>query len=235
MYPRKLNQGVLLKMKHLEIKDLLNTLVELEKYLPEPINLFNMYIEEVIDLGNKGRALENTDDERNYSYDIQLLINKVALVKPLLDGSDEVIYLKVSDMWLEAQNSLEKILSALGIENITAESDYVNGSWILQKKYPGLTELIAEELVELAMKISSLKDTDDDRNFAIDITMLLKNFSEIESLIKGEKEEVMLNMNMWEDAQNSFLKVLELTGIEDVGELSNCDHHEWVFRKKSFS
>ncbi|QJX80357.1 hypothetical protein [Priestia megaterium] len=222
-------------MKHLEIKDLLNTVVELERHLPKPINLFNLYIEEVIDLGNKGRALENTDDERNYSYDIQLLINKVALVKPLLDGSDEVIYLKVSDMWPEAQNSLKKILSALGIENITAESDYDNGSWVLQKKYPDLTELIAEELVELAMKISSLKDTDDDRNFAIDITMLLKNFSEIESLIKGEKEEVMLDMNMWEDAQNSFLKVLELTGIEDVGELSNYDHHEWVFRKKSFS
>ncbi|MED4285215.1 hypothetical protein P4679_25170 [Priestia megaterium] len=225
-------------MKQLEIKDILSTVVEMERHLPKRINLFNLYIEEVIDLANKGKVLEGTDDERNYSYDIKLLINKVALVKPLLDGSKGVVTLEVSDMWLEAQNSLEKILSALGIEDIAEESDYDNGSWKLQKKkadvYPDLTELIAEEIVTLGMKIASLKDTDDDRNFNYDMTMLLKKFSQIEALVKGEREEVMLNMDMWDDAQKSFLKVLALIDIVDDEELSNYDYHEWVFRKKLF-
>jgi len=226
-------------MNQLEINSILSTVVEMERYLPKDINLFDLYIKEVIELANKGKALENTEDERNYTTDIKLLINKVALVKPLLDDSEEVIAIEVSDMWLEAHNSLDNILSVLGVENITEGRDYVNGKWVLQKKkanvYPDLTELIAEELVTLAMKISSLKDTHDDRNFAYDITMLLKNFSEIESLIKGKREEVMLDMDMWDDAQKSFLKVLKIMDIKDDEKRSNYDYHEWVFRKKSFS
>lgn len=226
-------------MPQLDIKHILSTVAEMERHLPKRINLYNLYIEEVIDLANKGKALENTDEERNYSYDIKLLINKIALVKPLLDGSEEVIALEVSNMWLEAQNSLEKILTALGIEDITVESDYVNGSWILQKKkentYPNLIELIANEIIILHTKIASLRDTDDDRDFVYDLTLLLKNFSEINSLITGEKEEVILNMDMWDDAQKSFLKVLEIMNIKDDEERSNYDHHEWVFRKKVIS
>lgn len=226
-------------MKQLEINDILSTVAEMERHLPKRINLYNLYIEEVIDLANKGKALENTDDERNYSYDIKLLINKIALVKPLLDGSEEVIALEVSDMWLEAQNSLEKILSALGIEDITVESDYVNGSWILQKKnentYPNLIKLIANEIIILHTKIASLRDTDDDRDFVYDLMLLLKNFSEINSLIIGEKEEVILHMDMWDDAKCSFLKVMEIMDIEDDEELSDYDNHKWVFRKKAHS
>jgi hypothetical protein len=226
-------------MKQLEINDIFSTVAEMERHLPKRINLFNLYIEEVIDLANKGRALENTDDERNYSYDIKLLINKVASVKPLLDGSEEVIALKVSDMWLEAQNSLDKILLVLGVENITEERDNVNGIWVLQKKkantYPDLTELIADELVILGLKIASLRGTEDDRNFTYDLTLLLRNFSEIEALITGKKEEVILDMDMWDDAQKSFLKVLEFMDIEDDEKLSNYNDHKWVFRKKVHS
>jgi len=226
-------------MTQLDSKHILSTVAEMERHLPKRINLYNLYVEEVIDLANKGKALENTDDERNYSYDIKLLINKIALVKPLLDGSEEVIPLGVSDMWLEAQNSLEKILSALGIEDITAESDYANGSWILQRKkantYPDLTGLIAEEMIILVTKIATLRDTDDDRNFTYDLTLLLKNFFEIKALITGEKEEVILHMDMWDDAKKSFLKVLGIMDIEDDEKLSDYDDHKWLFRKKAHS
>ena len=226
-------------MKQLEIKDILSTVAEMERHLPKHINLFNLYIEEVINLANKGKTLDNTNDERNYSYDIKLLISKVAFVKPLLDGSKEIIHLEVSDMWQEAQISLDKILSVLGVDDVAEESDYDNGIWALQKKkaniYPDLNELIVDEMIILVTKIASLRDTDEDRNFDYDLTLLLKNFSEIKALIRGEKEEVILDMNMWDDAQKSFRKVLEIMDIEDNEKLSNYDHHQWVFRKKVHS
>ncbi|WP_456363566.1 hypothetical protein [Priestia aryabhattai] len=226
-------------MKQLEINDILSTVAEMERHLPKHINLFNLYIKEAINLAIKGKTLENTNDERNYSYDIMLLISKIALVKPLLDGTKEIIYLEVSDMWQEAQISLDKILSVLGVDDIAKESDYDNGIWALQKKkvntYPDLIELIADEMIILGTKIASLRDTDEDRNFVYDLTLLLKNFSEIKALIKEEKVEVILDMNMWDDAQKSFLKVLEIIDIEDNEKLSNYDHHQWVFRKKVHS
>ncbi|MGZ9868223.1 hypothetical protein ACU3L3_07350 [Priestia endophytica] len=78
-------------------------------------------------------TLIDTDDGRDVEYDIKLFKNALIKVNDVLfHGVDKVGV--SADMWVECQDSLEKVLNGLSLDTDDYLSDYDNLKWVIVRR-----------------------------------------------------------------------------------------------------
>ncbi|MFP7486425.1 hypothetical protein SFC65_19865 [Priestia filamentosa] len=102
-----------------------------EQTLTSSEKMITLIANEMVRLGKIITKLENIED-RNFSYDIKLLLIALREVSSLVEGKKERITLNLN-MWQEAIESLDYIIGELGLTFNNELSNYDQIVWVVHR------------------------------------------------------------------------------------------------------